>query len=61
MIPALAVGIILESAFSERYLEVPLVAIGSAWMLLGVETAKDRTRCLLPQDVAQDWVAMAGA
>ena len=35
MIPALAVGTILEIAFGERYLKVPLVAIGSAWMLLG--------------------------
>ncbi len=35
MIPALAVGIILEVAFGERYLEVPLVAIGSAWMVVG--------------------------
>ena len=34
-IPALAVGVVLETALHELYLEVPLVAIGSAWMLLG--------------------------
>ena len=35
MIPALAVGTILAIAFGERYLEVPLVAIGGAWMVIG--------------------------
>jgi hypothetical protein len=32
-IPALIVGAILESAFGERYLEIPLVVIGVAWIL----------------------------
>ena len=33
-IPALAIGVVLES-FDERYLEVPLVLLGLVWMYLG--------------------------
>ena len=34
-IPALAVGTILEAAFGERYLEIPLMVMGGGWVLLG--------------------------
>ena len=34
-IPALAVGIMLEAAFGERYLEIPFIVMGSGWVLLG--------------------------
>ena len=34
-VPAIAVGVILEAAFGERYLEIPLVVLGSGWVLLG--------------------------
>ena len=33
-IPALIVGALLEATLGERYLEIPLVAIGVAWMMI---------------------------
>ena len=39
-IPALALGIILEAAFGERYLEIPLIVMGSGWVLLGYRLAR---------------------
>ena len=37
LIPALIVGIILEIALGERYLEIPLVLIGLVWVLIGYQ------------------------
>ena len=34
-IPAIAIGGLLEAAFGERYLEIPLIAVGGGWVLLG--------------------------
>jgi hypothetical protein len=35
LIPAFAIGGLLEAAFGERYLELPLVVVGAGWVLLG--------------------------
>lgn len=35
-VPAVLLGGLLEAIFSERLLEVPLVALGAAWMVFGV-------------------------
>ena len=34
-IPAIIIGIIFESTLGERFLEVPLIFIGMAWVLIG--------------------------
>ena len=34
-IPAIAIGGLLEAAFGERYLEIPLIVVGAGWVLLG--------------------------
>ena len=35
IIPAIAIGVVLETVIGERALEVPLAAIGAGWMLIG--------------------------
>lgn len=35
LVPAIAVGVVLEVAFGERYLEIPLIVVGAGWVLLG--------------------------
>lgn len=36
-VPAIIIGAILETSLGERFLEVPLLLIGLAWMLIGYQ------------------------
>lgn len=46
IIPAIAVGVILEGALGERYLEIPLVIIAAGWIALGYRMGASRAQLI---------------